>query len=70
MPRYSGITSNVVRRRKEHQAGKKNVRGWMQQQFRTREAAQRWEDTQLGELEPGGAPATGPWWGYTFLYDK
>ncbi len=70
MPRYSGITSDPARRQREHQANKKNVRDWTHQQFRSREAAQRWESVQPGEHEPGGASATGPWWGYTFLYDK
>ena len=70
MPRYSGITTDLVRTRREHQAGKKNLRGWTQQRFRSPEAARRWESAQPGEHEPGGAPTTGPCWGYTFLYDK
>jgi len=70
MPRYSGITTDPARRRREHEATKKNVRDWSQQQFSSREAAQRWESAQSGEHEPGGAPASGPWWGYTFLYDS
>ena len=70
MPRYSGITSDLARRRKKHQADKKNVRDWTHKEFLSRAAAQRWENAQPGEHEPGGAPAKGPWWGYTFLYDR
>ena len=70
MPRYSGITSSLARTRKEHMAYKKNVRDWTHQQFRSREAAQRRENAQRGEHEPGRAPATAPWWGYSFIYDR
>ncbi len=70
MPRYCGISNDPARRLREHQADKKNVRDWRQQQIPTREAAQRWENAQPGEHEPGDVPASGPWWGYTFLYDE
>ena len=70
MTRYSGITNDPTRRRGEHQAAKKNVREWSQQQFPSQDAAQRWENSQPGEHEPGGNLGRGPYWGYTFLYDK
>ncbi len=73
MPHYCGITTNLARRRGEHEAQKKNVRNWIPTNgglaFPTQEAAQNWEYLQPGEHDPGGAPATGPWYGYCFDYD-
>jgi len=74
MAHNSGITSNLVERKREHEAVKKNMRNWKVanngQWFASREAAQAWEDAQPGEHYPGGAPAVGPWYGYSFDYDK
>ena len=76
MTHYSGITSDLARRRKEHQDDrtKKNMRNWVVANngmpFSSRVAAQTWESSQLGEHYPGGAPTIGPWYGYSFDYDK
>jgi len=76
MTHYSGITSDLARRKKEHQddPSKRNMRNWMAvnvgRPFSSREVAQAWESSQLSEHYPGGAPATGPWYGYSFAYDK
>ncbi len=71
MPRYSGITTNTERRRREHERTRA-VTNWQiangGRPFRTRQAAQDWESRQPGEHDPGGAPASGPWYGYTFTY--
>lgn len=73
---YSGITSDLARRRKEHQDDKtkRNLRNWTVanggKAFSSRKDAQDWENKQPGEHHPGGAPATGPWYGYSFDYDK
>ena len=73
MPQYCGITTDLARRRREHQAQKKNVRNWTPANeglpFPNRSAAQDWEYWQGGEHDPGGAPAEGPWYGYCFDYD-
>ena len=71
MPTYSGITSDPRRRKEEHEKTKNVTNWWLANggnPFPTREAAQDWEDRQPGEHEPGGAPARGPWYGYTFMY--
>lgn len=74
MPHYSGITTDPAGRRRAHEGSKKNFRNWKLandgEPFRSREAAQAWEDIQEGEHEPGGAPAIGSWYGYSFDYDK
>jgi len=76
MTHYSGITSDLARRKKEHQDDrtKKNMRNWRvaiyDLSFASRAVAQAWEDAQLGEHYPGGAPTIGPWYGYSFDYDK
>jgi len=76
MVHYSGITNDLARRKREHQDDrtKKNMRNWRVandgKPFSSRALAQAWEDSQLGEHYPGGAPATGPWYGYSFDYDK
>ena len=76
MTHYSGITSDLARRKKEHQDDKtkKNMRNWQVanggKPFSSQAAAQAWEDSQPGEHYPGGAPASGPWYGYSFDYDK
>ncbi len=74
MAHYSGITSDLVRRKREHEREKKNVRDWKVgnngRPFASRAAAQAWEDARPGEHETGGAPAIGPWYGYSFKYDK
>ena len=74
MTHYSGITSDLAGRKAEHERTKRNVRNWKVanngQPFASRAAAQAWEDAQPGEHYPGGAPAVGPWYGYSFDYDK
>lgn len=74
MPHYSGITTNLIERKKDHMADKQNLRNWQVanggQPFPSRDAAQKWESVQPGEHHPGGAPAQGPWYGYSFDYDK
>ena len=40
------------------------------QPFASRWEAQLWEDAQPGEHSPGGAPTSGPWYGYSFDYDE
>ena len=74
MTHYSGITTDLARRKGEHQATKKNMRNWKVandgKAFSSRAAAQEWEDLQPGEHGPGGAPSTDPWYGYSFDYDK
>ncbi len=74
MPHYSGITSDLKARREAHEREKKNVRNWRTANFglpfASRDLAQRWESAQPGEHHPGGAPAHGPWYGYSFDYDK
>lgn len=74
MPHYSGITSDLARRKQEHESNKKNLRNWLVANngfpFPTRDAAQKWENAQPGEHHPGGAPAKGPWYGYSFDYDQ
>jgi len=74
MTHYSGITSDLEARKKVHEGEKKNLRNWKVanngQRFVSREAAQAWENAQPGEHYPGGAPAFGPWYGYSFDYDK
>lgn len=73
---YSGITTDLEQRRKQHEAdkSKKNTRNWKPanggKPFASREDAQKWENAQLGEHHPGGAPAEGPWYGYSFDYDR
>ncbi len=71
MARYSGITTSPQRRREEHERTK-NVRNWQiangGNPFHTREAAQDWASRQPGEHDPGGAPAHGPWYGFSFDY--
>ena len=73
MTHYSGITSDLAGRKGAHQ-DKKNMRNWRVandgKPFPSRALAQAWEDSQPGEHYPGGAPATGPWYGYSFDYDK
>ena len=74
MTHYSGITSDLAGRKAEHERTKKNMRNWKVANnglpFASRAAAQAWEDAQPGEHYPGGAPATGPWSGYSLDYDK
>ena len=74
MTHYSGITSNLSGRKAEHQRNKKNLRNWKLanngKPFASRKAAQDWEDRQPGEHHPVGAPTRGPWYGYSFNYDK
>ena len=66
MAHYSGITSDLARRKREHQDDrtKKNMRNWRVandgKPFSSRTEAQAWEDSQPGEHYPGGAPAIGP----------
>lgn len=71
---YSGITSDPEGRKRQHMNEKRNVRNWTLanggQPFASRDAAQQWENAQSGEHHPGGAPAQGPWYGYSFDYDK
>jgi len=73
MPHYSGITSDLQGRKAEHLKAKRNLRNWTPANnghpFASRQAAQDWEDRQPGEHHPGGAPARGPWYGYSFDYD-
>lgn len=72
MPHYSGITTDPARRRREHEASGRNVRNWTVanggRAFPSRQAAQDWENRQPGVHDPGGAPSTGPWFGYSFDY--
>ncbi len=74
MTHYSGITSDLTERKKEHERNKRNMRNWRvaiyDLPFESRAIAQAWEDAQPGEHYPGGAPATGPWYGYSLDYDK
>ena len=74
MTHYSGITSDLFERLAEHDRTIKNLHNWRLandgQPFVSRGAAQEWEDAQLGEHYRGGAPAVGPWYGYSFDYDK
>ena len=74
MPHYSGITTAPHRRRQEHQATKRNLRNWTLANtgmpFVNRQAAQDWENAQQGEHDPGGGPASGRWYGYSFDYDS
>ena len=76
MTHYSGITNDLIRRKKEHQDDrtKKNLRNWVVANggmpFSSRAIAEAWESSQPGEHSPGGAPAAGPWYGYSFDYDK
>jgi len=76
MTHYSGITTDLAARKQQHQndSSKKNMRNWTVANggipFPSSQAAQTWEDSQLGEHHPGGAPTTGPWYGYSFDYDK
>ncbi len=72
MPHYSGITTDLAGRKAEHQRNHPNLRNWKVanggQAFSNRAAAQAWEDQQYGEHYPGGGPATGSWYGYSFDY--
>ena len=72
MPHYCGITTDLAARKAQHQVDHANLRNWTVANnglpFATRDAAQAWEDRQLGEHHPGGAPAQGPWYGYCFDY--
>ena len=72
MPQYSGITSNLGARREQHKREKPTLRNWRVanggQAFSSRAAAQAWENSQPGEHHPGGGPAQGPWYGYSFDY--
>ena len=74
MTHYSGITSDLLGRLAEHDRTRKNMRNWRLandgKPFVSREVAQAWEDAQPGEHYPGGVPAAGPWYGYSFDYDK
>ncbi len=74
MAHYSGITTDPHRRRQEHQATKRNLRNWTLANtgmpFVNRQAAQDWENSQPGEHDPGGGPASGRWYGYSFDYDS
>ena len=76
MTHYSGITSDLIRRLKEHHDDRtiKNMQNWAVTNggmpFSSRAAAQAWESSQPGEHYPGGAPTIGPWYGYSFDYDK
>ncbi len=75
MPHYSGITSDLAARKAQHQHNPgfhPNLRNWTVENggesFPSRVDAQAWEDRQPGEHHPGGAPVTGPWYGYSFDY--
>ena len=74
MTHYSGVTSDLAGRKAEHERTKRNMRNWKVANsglpFTSKVAAQAWEDAQPGEQYPGGAPAVGPWYGYSFDYDK
>ena len=74
MTHYSGITSDLAGRKAEHERTKKNMRNWKVANnglpFVSRAGAQAWEDAQPGEHYPGGAPAVGSWYGYSFDYDR
>ena len=73
MPHYSGITTDSEERKQEHQASKMNMRNWRVandgRPFPSREEAQAWKDAQPGVHDPNGAPAVGPWYGYSFDYE-
>ena len=43
---------------------------WNGRPFPSRQAAQDWESRQPGEHGRGGARAAGPWYGYSFDYDR
>ena len=72
MTHYSGITSNLAGRKASHEQNHPDLRNWTVanggQAFTTRGGAQAWENRQPGEHHPGGAPAMGPWYGYSFDY--
>ena len=74
MVTYSGITNDLSRRRQEHESERGPIKNWHVanngQPFPSRDAAQKWESAQPGEHHPGGAPASGPWFGYSFEYDR
>jgi predicted GIY-YIG superfamily endonuclease len=63
VPTYSGITSDLQRRKSEHEKDRSQLRNWRVVNnglpFPSQEAAQKWEQ-QVGEHHPGGAPASGP----------
>jgi hypothetical protein len=69
---YSGITTNLKTRKAEHEAKHPDLRNWKfannANPFASKDAAQAWENSQPGEHHPGGAPAQGPWFGYSFDY--
>ncbi len=74
MPHYSGITTDPQSRCQEHQAMKGVLRNWTLENgglpFVNRQAAQDWENSQPGEHAPGGGPASGRWYGYSFDYNS
>ncbi len=74
MRHYSGITTDPHRQRQEHQRTKRNLRNWTiangGMPFANRQTAEIWEDRHPGEHDPGGGPASGRWYGYSFDYDS
>ncbi len=72
MTHYSGITSDLARRKAEHEAEHPTMQNWQVANngnaFASQADAQAWENRQPGKHHPGGAPAQGPWFGYSFDY--
>ena len=72
MIRYSGITTNLDRRKKEHESDHPNLKNWTVanngKSFTNREKAQEWEDKQPEEHHGGGRDSGLTWYGYYYEY--
>ena len=67
-----GITTDLVRRKAEHEAKYRNVRNWQREAvFASRDDAQAWEDDHpCSNKSPSGRDARGPWYGYVFILTR
>ena len=71
---YVGITTNLARRKREHQATYPSLRNWRRvgRAYRTKTAAQRAEDALAKRLNcrahHGGGPERATWYVYRFDY--
>ncbi len=66
----SGITSDPARREKELKrefSGMSNFK--VEEKFPSQKAAQKWENAQKNQ-HPGGPKTSGPFYGYSFNYNR
>lgn len=70
-----GITTDLKRRKAEHERTYRNVRSWREHgPFDNRRAAQDWEDKNKGSCDAHGGgsdpdSSTAKWYGYYFEHD-